>query len=216
MKSCLVWTLENMSMSSDAANGWIIVDGKSGRTLYIEYTKRTKDNSPKRPSDGTVRETVASGWFDDDGGFPEFSRQPWYEYRETIEHVAVLDAWAPTSCKYLFDGLSSCVDFDIRKLDTRQCSSLEGMFRGCSSVTQLIDVGGFDTKKVTNVSYMFMNCLKLAATSVAGWDVSNITESACMMSGCKAYVMMTEAQKSILGQESFMAATVTGTWVRAM
>ena len=78
------------------ANGWLVVcalgkkddaDAQGDCTLYIEFTKRKLDNLPKRPNDGTKRDTVASGWFDDDAGFPEFGMQPWYPWRERIGRV---------------------------------------------------------------------------------------------------------------------------------
>ena len=154
------------------ANGWLVVcalgkkddaDAQGDCTLYIEFTKRKLDNLPKRPNDGTKRDTVASGWFDDDAGFPEFGMQPWYPWRERIGRVIVLDNWVPKSCRYLFDGLNYCVRFDLLGLDTSRANSFGGMFRGCSSVEQLLDADRFNTSNVEDMSYMFMNCLKLRA-----------------------------------------------------
>lgn len=211
------------------ANGWIIVcpaghAGDAGTrgdcTLYVERSERklisrgTEENLPKRPNDGTQRDTVASGWFEDDGGFPEFSSQPWYPFRERIGSVCVSDRWAPKSCRYLFDGLTSCERFDLVGLDTSRSESLEGMFRGCASVDQLLDIDRFDTSHVRSVAYMFMNCLKLRAVSVAGWNTSGIGDASHMFSGCSPYVLADD------GQEAFLSKIVGssgshGSWFRA-
>lgn len=168
--------------------------------LYINFTKRRAGNSPKRPNDGTKRKTVASGWFEDDEDINQFASQPWYEYRERIGRVEVLDPWAPHNSKYLFDGLTNCREFNLLKMDTSRCVSFEGMFRGCSSVSQLFDLGRFATSAVTNTSQMFMNCLALRTVNISGWDVSNVGESASMFAGCSTYVLSSEEQTAFVNE----------------
>lgn len=193
------------------ANGWILVSEPSKRdsgevgdcVLYIEHTERKvkRDgtvNQPKRPSDGSVRETVASGWFEDDGGFPEFAGQPWYGLRERIGRVVVLDHWRPLSCRYLFDGLTNCKELELLNLDTSMCTDFHGMFRGCTSVRQLLDLDRLDTSKVMDYSYMFLNCLSLRAVSIAGWKVIDGASTDHMLSGCSAYVIASDEQDGLL------------------
>jgi surface protein len=205
------------------ANGWLVVcalgkkddaDAQGDCTLYIEFTKRKLDNLPKRPNDGTKRDTVASGWFDDDAGFPEFGMQPWYPWRERIGRVIVLDNWVPKSCRYLFDGLNYCVRFDLLGLDTSRANSFGGMFRGCSSVEQLLDADRFNTSNVEDMSYMFMNCLKLRAVSMVGWNTLKVTNVEYMFSGCEPYVLVEESQTAFL--DEVVHSTVHGVWSRAV
>jgi len=47
------------------------------------------------------------------------------------------------------------------------------MFYGCSSLTSL-DLSGWDTSKVTNMSSMFYGCSKLSV-DCSNWDVSKVT-----------------------------------------
>lgn len=209
------------------AIGWIIVCplGESGEadamgdsTLYIESAVRKKlknggENLPPRPSDGTKRDTVASGWLDDENNITEFASQPWYPYRNRIGHVEILNPWTPKNGKYLFDGLGNCKEFDLLKLDTSACRSFEGMFRGCSSVTQLLDLDRFDTSNVESVSHMFLNCLELRAISVVGWDVSSIENCDHMLAGCTPYVLSSEAQRSLV-EKVVSVNGDTGTWRR--
>lgn len=207
------------------ANGWIIVKNPNPEylnegdcTLYIEHSehRKRKDgtwNSPKRPNDGSVRETLDSGWFEEGTLFGEFAGQPWYKYRERIGKVELLDEWKPLNGKYLFDGLNNCKSFDLLKLNTADCTSFEGMFRGCSSVQTLFDLDRLETAKVENISYMFMNCLQLRAVSIAGWDTSHITVADNVVSGCTPYLMGRDEQSDFL--TSICHAAESGIWQRA-
>lgn len=189
------------------ANGWIIACGKGSNepgdsTLYIEYTEKTKLKSgkwnlPKRPAEGGVGDTVASGWFDDND-ITRFGSQPWYPWRERIGRVVLVDSWQPNSCKYLFDGLCNCSDFNLLLLDTSSCVSLEGMFRGCTSVRDLFDLDRFNVSRVAKTDYMFMNCLGLKAVSLAGWNTDNIESTEGMFSGCTPYVLVNDSQVGFL------------------
>ncbi len=215
-------------LKMEMANGWIIVcplgtstdaDAMGDSTLYIEASERRvlktgHENLPARPSDGTMRETLASGWFDD-SDLSEFASQPWYQYRDRIQNVKILDTWSPVNGKYLFDGLSNCEEFDLLKLNTSRCSSFEGMFRGCSSVKQLFDLDSLETERVTNVSHMFLNCLSLKAVSIAGWKVSNINKFDHMLSGCSAYLLANSSQKAFLETVTSTSAE-HGVWRKSL
>ena len=209
------------------ANGWIIAcpeecadytDALGDSTLYIEYTKRTKgvkgkkDNMPSRPNNGEVRDTLASGWFELDTKTDTFASQPWYPYRNRIGEVVVLDTWAPKSGKYLFDGLSQCKKFDLLKLNTSDCTTLEGMFRGCSSVTELFDLDRLDTSNVESTSQMFLNCLALKAVSISGWETDKITDVDQMLGGCSTYILANEEQREFLNK--ITGSTQHGIWTR--
>ncbi len=207
------------------AIGWIIVcplgagenvDATGDSTLYIESATRKKlksggDNLPPRPSDGTKRDTVASGWLDNENSIAAFGSQPWYPFRNRIGRVEILDPWKPQDGKYLFDGLGYCKEFELLKLDTSACRSFEGMFRGCSSVTQLLDLDRLDTSNVVSVSHMFLNCLELRAVSVAGWDVSAIEDCDHMLAGCTPYVLSSDSQRMLV-EKVVPSNGETGTW----
>lgn len=187
------------------ANGWLIArpaEDEEGRrlpgetVLYIEHTERRGSNLPKRPNDGSVRETVDAGWFD--VPMSGFGSQPWYQHRLDIDRVVVLDDWKPATCRYLFDGLQNCKSFDLLRLDTSESTSFEGMFRGCTSVRELFDLDRLDTTHVTSTSHMFLNCLSLRAVSISGWDTSGIKDVDYMLAGCSTYVLASEGQGDFL------------------
>ena len=58
------------------------------------------------------------------------------------------------------------------------------MFNGCSSLTTL-DLSGWNTGSVTNMTYMFRNCSSLTSLDVSGWDTGSVTTMGEMFTGCK-------------------------------
>ncbi|SEK96088.1 surface protein [Ruminococcus albus] len=53
------------------------------------------------------------------------------------------------------------------------------MFGGCTKLTSL-DVSGFDTSKVTDMSWMFGGCSNLTALDLSGFETSSVTYMRCM------------------------------------
>lgn len=220
----------------DAANSWLIACPKGSNapgdsTLYIMYSERKRDSTPKRPNDGTQRDTVASGWLKPEDVFTGFGSQPWYEkpsneawkgrsdrdyiyLHERIGKVQVLDTWTPANAELLFDGLCNCKEFDLLKLNTVRCKSFRGMFRGCTSVIQLLDIDKFSTPSLVNTSYMFLNCAALRAISISGWDVSHVEEHDYMLSGCTPYVLAGDNQLDFLNAIAGNDAE-SGIWKRS-
>ena len=49
----------------------------------------------------------------------------------------------------------------------------------------IYDLNFIDTSKITNMSYLFMNCEY--DIDVSNWDVSNVTTAFCMFVGCKKF-----------------------------
>ena len=69
--------------------------------------------------------------------------------------------------------------------DTSKVTTMDGTFRGCSSL-QAIDVSGWDTSKVTNMTCMFDSCHSLQQLDVSGWDTSNVTSMYRLFEHCYA------------------------------
>ena len=56
----------------------------------------------------------------------------------------------------IFSGCSSLSDLpDISKWNTNKVTNMNGMFIGCLSLSYLPDLSKWNTNKVTNMSYMF-------------------------------------------------------------
>ncbi len=115
-----------------------------------------------------------------------WNTMPWYSYRSKITNATVIDKGiAPVSTAYWFYGCSSLAALDVSGWDTGNVTNMSYMFSGCSSLAAL-DVSGWDTGNVTNMSYMFSGCSSLAALDVSGWDTGNVTNMSYMFSGCSS------------------------------
>ena len=58
------------------------------------------------------------------------------------------------------------------------------MFSYCSSLQSLPDISKWDTKNVTNMSYMFDNCSSLQSLpDISEWDTKNVTNMSDMFNG---------------------------------
>ena len=94
------------------------------------------------------------------------------------------EIYAPTDCyQLLYDGttrtaMSSLQSFNAENLNTSRTISMARMFRD-SAVTSL-DLSGFDTSLVTDMSYMFYSCKQLTSLDATGWDTSNVATAKCM------------------------------------
>lgn len=73
---------------------------------------------------------------------------------------------------------------DAKRLDTSGFTDMSQMFYSYSALpVKSIDVSGWDTGKVTNMSSMFGNCTALTTLDVSGWDVGKVTNTNSMFHG---------------------------------
>ncbi len=104
--------------------------------------------------------------------------QPWSANRANIGSVAVIDdGIQPIDMSYWFYGFTSCISFDLAKLDTSEVhgdnlmsGGMDYVFYNCSSVVTL-DISTFNVAKVTSVLEMFGECSNLK-TIYASTDVN--------------------------------------------
>ena len=85
----------------------------------------------------------------------------------------------------MFSGCSGLTSLDVSGFKTSSVTNMSGMFNGCSSLTEL-DLSNFDTSNVTDMSYMFRDCFGLTSLNVSGFDTSNVTSMSYMFSGCSS------------------------------
>jgi surface protein len=57
------------------------------------------------------------------------------------------------------------------------------MFNNYNSLTS-IDLSGWDTNNVTNMSYMFNNCNSLTSIDLSSWNTNNVTNMSYMFHSC--------------------------------
>ena len=90
-----------------------------------------------------------------------------------------------TSMNEMFRGCSSLTSLDLSNFDTSNVTDMRQMFYDCSSLTSL-DLSSFNTSKVTNMMEMFYNCSSLDSLDLSNSDTSNVTDMNNMFASCTA------------------------------
>lgn len=90
----------------------------------------------------------------------------------------------PTSTFYWFWGLRKLKTIiGIENLNTSEVKYMSGMFKGCSSLTEL-DLSGFNTANVVYMLFMFEGCSQLKTLDISGFNMANVDSILSMFSGC--------------------------------
>ena len=113
----------------------------------------------------------------------------------TLDGLASNIASIPTAdnnAKFDFTGSGSSgrllprlTKIDLSGWDTSNVTSMDEMFKDCSSLTSL-DVSNFNTSKVTNMSDMFNGCNSLTTLDVSNFNTSKVTNMGKMFQYCKS------------------------------
>lgn len=81
-------------------------------------------------------------------------------------------------------GCSKLMSLDLSGFDTSNITDMSLMFKGCSSL-ESIDMSNVKTNNVTNMSDMFSGCSKLTEIKgLSGFNTSNVTNMSYMFQGC--------------------------------
>lgn len=82
-----------------------------------------------------------------------------------------------------FDNMTALEKIVFNNFDTRQVTSMFGMFRKCSSLTTL-DLSSFVTDNVTNMQVMFNACTSLTSVNLSSFNTKNVTTMSSMFNNC--------------------------------
>ena len=74
---------------------------------------------------------------------------------------------------------------DLSGWDTSDITDMSKMFNSCYFLKSL-DVSGFNTSKVTNMSNMFNSCWEIKSLDVSGFNTSKVTNMSYMFNGCSS------------------------------
>ena len=72
----------------------------------------------------------------------------------------------------------------IRNLDVSLIEDLHGLFRFIAFGVKTLDLSGWKTSGVKNMSYMFRDCVNLESLNVTGWNTSNVENMIGMFYYC--------------------------------
>ena len=114
----------------------------------------------------------------------------WFDSMSNLTSITGMSSYLNTSkvtnMKYMFWHCSSLTSVDVSGFNTSNVTTFGSMFSGCSNLTTITGYTNFNTSNVTDMSYMFYNCSKLSSLDISKFDLSKLTSSGEMMSGCSA------------------------------
>ena len=84
----------------------------------------------------------------------------------------------------MFYRCSKLASLDVSGWNTSKVTDMSSMFSDCPTLTSL-DLSSFDTSKVTNMASMFSDCSKLTSLDLSSFDTSNVTNMYGMFSNCQ-------------------------------
>lgn len=83
-----------------------------------------------------------------------------------------------TSCAYMFSKFNG-TEIDFSNFNTTNVTNMSYMFDDCVNL-KTIDVSNFDTSKVTTMTYMFDNCDSVIELDISNWDTSSLSDMSYM------------------------------------
>ena len=72
----------------------------------------------------------------------------------------------------------------IRNLDVSLIEDLSGLFYNIANGVKTLDLSGWKTSNVKDMSSMFCDCKNLKSLDLSGWKTSNVKSMSCVFSCC--------------------------------
>lgn len=173
--------------------------GISESPLWMQLDERMKIKSVVfDESFKDARPTTCVSWF------------LWFEALTTIEHLDYLNTSEVEYMNSMFTKCTSLETLDLSSFNTEKVTDMQtmfegstnlrtinlpkgfigsnvtdlnGMFRGCVSLTEL-DLSGSNAEKVKNMNRMFYGCVALSNLNLSGFKTGSLTEMRYLFSSC--------------------------------
>ena len=68
----------------------------------------------------------------------------------------------------MFDGASSITEIDVVNFQTKNVTDTSYMFNGCTELVRIYASNAFDVRNVTESTNMFLSCEKIRSHDLAG------------------------------------------------
>ena len=91
-----------------------------------------------------------------------------------------------SSCYKMFYEI---IALNSSNFDTSKMTDMSWMFDNCLNLTTL-DLSNFDTSNVTNMSYMFSECQSLTSLDLSNFNTSKVTDMSYMFSYCSRLISL--------------------------
>ncbi len=85
----------------------------------------------------------------------------------------------------MFSGCSSLESLNLTGFDTSDVTDMSNMFQGCSSL-ETLDLSIFNTSKVTDMLCMFSGCSSLSSLNLSGWNTASAVNMSNMFGYCSS------------------------------
>lgn len=175
--------------------------GISESPLWMQLDERMKIKSVVfDESFKDARPTTCVSWF------------LWFEALTTIEHLDYLNTSEVEYMNSMFTKCTSLETLDLSSFNTEKVTDMQtmfegstnlrtinlpkgfigsnvtdlnGMFRGCVSLTEL-DLSGSNAEKVKKMGSMFNGCVALSNLNLSGFKTGSLTEMRYLFSSCQS------------------------------
>ena len=127
-----------------------------------------------------------------------------FNHCNRLKEIKGLDKFITSKATTMEGMFQSCfkLEFiDVSSFDTSNVDVMNFMFVDCFKLKGIKGINKLNTKKVTNMTGMFENCLSLKYLNIENFDTSNVTNMSYMFNKCKKL-------KEIKGLNTFITNNV--------
>lgn len=90
-----------------------------------------------------------------------------------------------TDLNGMFRGCASLTDLDLSGSNAEKVKNMGSMFYGCVALSNL-NLSGFKTGSLTDMQYLFSSCQSLESLDLSGFNTENVTSMVSMFSQCSS------------------------------
>ena len=169
--------------ADDSINSAVRFAGKGMIAITVPYTVLSDNtltfyyDNKRNSREGTVYNINES-----------YTEAPLWCTKE-VKNVAFDSSFATynvTSTAYWFSGCTNLTTIeDIRHVNTENVTDMRGMFKDCSSLTD-IDLSSFNTAKVEYMNVMFSGCTALTDLNLQNFNTANVKNTGSMFKNCSS------------------------------
>ena len=85
---------------------------------------------------------------------------------------------------------------EVKLFETKTITNMSYIFYDCGSLQSLPDINKWDTKSITNMSYMFYKCSSLKSLpDISKWDTKNVIDMSSMFYDCSSLQSLPDISK---------------------
>ena len=87
---------------------------------------------------------------------------------------------------YMFFQCVKLEKLDLSNFNTKNVENMESMFNNCKSLNSITFGNNFDTSQVTDMNYLFFQCVKIPYLDLSNFNTKNVKNMKSMFDNCKS------------------------------